>query len=63
MRIFKIANTDYNRVRHVFDGWAFHRPLGDTHHEMKFITKKAQKQILEMFDKNGIPYEDTGRTE
>lgn len=63
MQIFKISNEHYNKVRPVFDGWAFHRPLDDTHHEMKFVTKKAQKQILEMFDKNGIPYENTGKTE
>jgi phosphoketolase len=63
MQIFKIANEDYTRVRQVFDGWAFQRPLGDAHHAIKFTTKKAQKQILEVLEKNGIKYEDTGTNE
>lgn len=63
MKIFKMTNDNYKRIRHVLDGWAFHRPLGETHHEMKFITRKAQKDILAIFDKNRIEYEDTGRTE
>jgi len=63
MTIFKMSNTDYSKIRHILDGFAFHRPLDDDNYEMKFITRKIEKQFLEIFTKNNISIEDTGRKE
>jgi len=63
MRIFKMNNTDFNTVKHVIDGTAFHRPSGTEHTIIKFVTKKIQNQILGILDQNNITIEDTGTTE
>lgn len=63
MTIYKMSNTDHAKIRHMLDGFAFHRPLDTDNYEMKFITRKIERQFLEIFDKNKIGIEDTGRKE
>lgn len=63
MRIFKIKNDDYNVVKHIIDGVAFHRPVGDTHHEVKFIKKKVENDVIDILGQNNVVMEDTGKVE
>ena len=63
MRILKMTNDNYNKVRSMLDGAAFHKPKGDGHYEMKFVSKKIENQYLDIFKSRGVEYEDTGRTE
>lgn len=55
MKTFSITQSDFMKVSGLICGCAFHRPTGDTH-ELKFITKSAEKQILEIFTTKQIQY-------
>ena len=57
MRTYQVSHTDFAKISGVICGWAFHRNNGDTH-ELKFINKSAEKQILEKFKNHNIKFDE-----
>jgi len=62
MKTFAITQSDFMKVSGIICGWAFHRSNGETH-EIKFISKTAEKHILEIFLNSNIQFKEIKKTE